>query len=274
MATSIYLSGVLSMGILGVILALGLIVAARFLSVEVDLRVEKAIEILPGANCGACGYPGCQGFAEALAAGEALPDGCPVCADTVTKALAEIMGMESSETKERLVAHVLCNGGIEYAKNRADYQGVATCMASQALGNGHKSCVYGCLGFGDCVTVCPFGAASMGEDGIPRFDPEKCTGCGKCVEACPRNLVKLVGVSKRNHIRCSTHMPAREIRGVCSVGCIGCQRCVKVCPENAISMQGRLAVIDYDKCTNCGECHKVCPTKAIEFIEEDKWVKA
>lgn len=273
MSNSIYLYGVLSMGLLGVILAAGLTIASRFLEVQSDERVEKAIGVLPGANCGGCGYPGCSGFAEALVAGKANLRDCPVCSDEALAKLAEILGAEAAGTQERLVAQLMCNGSKENAKDRSYYQGIETCFAAHNLASGPKACPFGCLGFGDCVTVCPFGAAYIGEDGLPKFDPEKCTGCGKCVEACPRSIVALVGVSKRNHIRCSVHLSPREVREVCTVGCIGCQRCIKACPENAISMQGRLAVIDYDKCTNCGECHKVCPTKAIHFLEADEWIK-
>lgn len=269
---SVYVYAIVSMGALGAIFAAGLTVASRVFAVEIDPRVEKVNEILPGANCGACGEAGCSSFAEAVVAGRVEMDACPPGGHELACQIAELLGKDGVGEKERVVAHVLCNGTLENAKDRSEYRGTQSCLASQELGGGHKACPYGCLGLGDCVRVCPFGAAEMGEDGIPRFDPEFCTGCGKCVEACPRNIVDMTGVSKRTHIRCSAQLPPKEVRNVCKVGCIGCRRCVKSCPEEAIFMDGKLARMDHEKCTHQGECVAVCPMKTIQLIQEEEWV--
>lgn len=273
MQTDIFLYAVLTMGFLGAVFAAGLTIAARVFAVDTDPRVDDIEEVLPGANCGACGEPGCQSFAEGVVAGKVPVNGCPVGGADVAAQIARIMGQTEAATREREIAHVLCRGNRENAVARSVYDGIPSCAGSQALGGGHKSCPYGCLGLGDCVDICPFGAAVMGEDGLPQFDPDKCTGCGKCVEACPRNIVTLAGISKKHHIYCSAKLSAKEVRKVCSVGCIGCQRCVKACPEEAISMDGKLAVMDYEKCKNSGECVEVCPMNTVQRMEQKELVK-
>ncbi len=274
MDVNIYLFGTVAMGALGAIFAAILVIVSRVFAVETDPRVEKVEEALPGANCGACGEAGCSSFAVAVVEGRAPLDGCPVGGAALVEKLAEIMGETSMlGDSERQVAHVLCNGTKENAVELSTYEGIPTCVAAQNVGGGHKACSFGCLGLGDCVWVCPFDAATMDEDGIPRFNPARCTGCGKCVEACPRDIVILTGVSRRNHIRCSAQLPAKEIRKVCKVGCIGCRQCVKACPEEAIVMDGKLAKIQYDKCTHQNECAPVCPMNTIQFIPENEWVK-
>lgn len=270
---NMYLNAVVSMSAIGVVFAAGLTIAAKIFAVEVDPRVEKINEILPGANCGACGEAGCASFAAAIVAGKADPNGCPPGGSKVADEIVAVMGMTGVGNKERQVAHVLCKGSKDKAFERSHYNGIGTCEASHALASGHKGCTYGCLGLGDCVFICPFNAAKLGDNGLPDFDPAKCTGCGKCVDACPRSLVVLTGISRRNHIRCSAQLTAKEIREVCEVGCIGCRRCVKSCPQEAIYMDGRLAKMSYEKCNHSGECSEVCPNKTIDLISEEDWVQ-
>lgn len=261
---SIYIFSILSMGGIGAILALGLGLASKKFHVEVDERIQQVEEVLPGANCGACGYAGCSSFAEAVINGEAEITGCPVGGEVVAEKIAEILGVEG-ETNETVKAQLLCGGGIKETKKISEYSGIKTCKAAESINGGTKSCQYSCMGFGDCMEVCPFDAIEMSENGLPIIDKEKCTGCGKCVVACPKNIIVLAPEDKLNHIRCSSHDPGKVVSKICEVGCIACKLCVKACPVDAIAMEDNLAVIDYDKCINCGICSEKCPTGTIEF---------
>ena len=249
---------------LGGALGLGLAYASKKFAVETDPRVEQLVEALPGANCGGCGRAGCQQFAEALAKGEADVTGCPVASAEQRAQLAKILGVEANDAN-RMIAQVQCHGGNQEALTRAEYNGVQTCRAAQALGGGFKGCEYGCLGLGDCVFSCPFDAIYMGENGLPVVDPVACTGCGNCVKACPRSIIDLVSDQKPVHVRCKSLAKGKDVRAVCTVGCIGCRACSRVCPADAIPVNDNLAAVDYDKCIDCGACVEKCPTKAIEF---------
>ncbi|HHW72983.1 MAG TPA: RnfABCDGE type electron transport complex subunit B [Firmicutes bacterium] len=254
------------MGSLAALFALGLAVAGRVFSVETDPKVDAVEEVLPGVNCGGCGFAGCRAFAEAVSSGKAPTNGCPVGGARVAKLVAEILGVEAAAPVRR-VAQVLCKGGLEEAKQRGDYDGPKDCRLAHATQGGDKACAYGCLGYGSCVKACAFDAMYMSDNGLPVVVEENCTACGKCVEACPRDIIILVPEEQGVHIRCRNLDPGRFIRQVCSVGCIACQRCVKTCPTGAIYMQDNLARIDYDKCTNCRKCVEVCPMKTIVWQE-------
>lgn len=256
------------MGSLGAVLALVLVIASKKLSAEVDPKVEELEIALPGANCGACGYPGCRALAEALADGKAPIDACPVGGALVAKRVGEILGVSVGDGPGRQVAQVLCKGGDAETTMRANYEdGPEDCRVLNLTQGGDKGCTYGCLGGGSCVAACPFEAMEMDENRLPVVFEDKCTGCGLCVEACPRNIIVLVGEEYGVHIRCRSLASGREVRQVCEVGCIACRRCEKECPVDAITVEDNLARIDYDKCIVCRKCVAVCPTNTIEAQE-------
>lgn len=256
----------ISMGAMGGLFALGLSVASKIFAVESDPRVDAIEEVLPGANCGACGFAGCRAFAEGVASGEAPVNGCPVGGAKVAEMVAEIVGVQSDGPK-RKVAQVLCKGGHAEAKTRGEYDGPKDCRLAHTTQGGQKICSYGCLGYGTCVAACPFDAMAMDDNGLPVVFEDKCTGCGLCVQACPRDIIVLVEEEQGVHIRCRSQLTGRFVRPACTVGCIACRRCVRICPTEAIYMENNLAHIDYDKCTNCQECVAVCPMNTIEWQE-------
>lgn len=263
------LVSVLIMSLLGLLLSIGLAVAYRKLKVEEDPRVEKISEILPQVNCGACGYSGCRAFAEAVVKGIAPANGCPVGGNEVAKEIALIIGTEAGRI-ERKVARIHCRGTIEAAKSKGIYRGINTCRAAHIVG-GNKECMYGCLGFGDCVKSCPFDAMRMGDDGLPIVLEDKCTACGECVKACPRNIIDLQPVSQNIMVFCRSLDPPAVARRICKNACIACNICVRACPE-AIVLENNLAVIrDYSKIDPEKIPHiEKCPTGAIGRIDKEK----
>jgi len=262
------LSATITLGILGMIFGLGLAIASDKFAVDVDPRVESINEILPGANCGACGKPGCSGFAQAVVEGAAPVAGCTVSQAPVAQRIAEIMGVKL-EDRERIIAVVMCHAnGV---RNKFVYHGIKDCRAADIIGGGFSGCDYGCLGLGTCVEACKFEAMYMGDDGLPAVIRERCTGCGKCAAACPRKIIGMVPESKKVHVRCKSLDKGAVARKICQDSCIACKRCEKECPYDAIHVQNNLAVIDYHKCTSCGKCVSVCPNNTIiNFIKQPK----
>jgi Na+-translocating ferredoxin:NAD+ oxidoreductase RNF subunit RnfB len=247
-----------------VLCAVLLTVSSVFFGVKEDERVAAVRDCLPGANCGACGFSGCDGYAKALAEGETektnlcVPGGDKTAAD-----LAEILGTEAEDVVE-LVAYVGCGGTCDTSGRKYDYRGTPSCVAANAAFNGDRFCTFACLGYGDCMKVCPRGAISI-EGGIAKIESSKCIGCGLCAKTCPNGVIHIVSESSRVIVKCSSHDKGAVTNKICSVGCIGCMKCQKTCPHGAIKVENNLAVIDYSKCTGCGACQQVCPKKCIHI---------
>lgn len=250
------------MAVLGLILGLGLAYASKKFAVERDPRIDQVREILPGANCGACGFPGCDGFAAKVVAGEAPINGCPVGGAAGAAKVAAIMGVEAEEG-EPMVAYVACQGGVSRAKQKYQYDGVKTCAAANLVGDGFKSCRYGCLGFGDCVRACSFGGIEITEDGVAHVNPDVCVACGQCIKECPKSIISLIPRRQQTRVTCKAVEKGKAVRETCTVGCIGCGLCVKNCKFDAIHLENNLPIIDTDKCTNCMVCVEKCPTHAL-----------
>ncbi len=254
---------VIALALLGLVFGVLLAMAARIFAVKTDPRIEAVQEVLPGANCGACGYAGCANFAEAVVKGETGINGCIPGGEETVKAIAEVLGQEAVETVPQ-VATLFCIGDRDRAEDLFIYDGVEDCAVAAQFHGGFKACVYGCLGLGNCVRSCPFDAIHMGSHGLPVVDEEACTACGLCVKACPRDLLKLLPKNDQGHlVLCSSRDRGKKVSSVCTVGCIACRACVKACPREAIEMVDNLAVIDLDKCDDCGECADVCPPGTI-----------
>ncbi|MGQ9778967.1 MAG: RnfABCDGE type electron transport complex subunit B [Bacillota bacterium] len=252
------LTSLLLLGGLGALFGLLLAFAAKKFAVEADPRIDEIEKILPGANCGACGYPGCRGAAEAIVEGRAPITVCPVGKAAVAEKIGAVMGV-AVEANVPKKAVVLCRGGREDCPDRFVYRGVPDCRAAHRLAGGPKACEYGCLGLGTCVAACPFGAIRLNEQGLPEIGPE-CTGCGLCVRACPRGIITLIPADRKVAvIACRNRRRGAEVRKICRVGCLGCGLCARNCPEKAIAIVENLAVIDPEKCTGCGLCLEKCP---------------
>ncbi len=249
-------------GITGLIIGVLLGIAAKIFSVPVDEKEIRVRELLPGNNCGGCGYAGCDALANAIANGEAPVSGCPVASSDIHAQIGEVMGV-AAEEKERNVAFVRCHGSCDKTNIKFHYHGIKDCRKMEHIpGQSEKICRYGCMGYGSCVRVCEFDAIHI-VDGIAVVDKEKCVACGKCVTECPQNLIEMVPVSADYKVKCASHDKGKDVNAGCSVGCIACKLCVKACEVDAITVEDNLAHIDYSKCTRCGKCAEVCPRKII-----------
>ena len=254
------LSAVLVLGILGAVFGAILAIASKVFAVKVDERLPLLKDALPGANCGGCGFAGCQAYAQAVLEGKAEIGLCAAGGPESSAKMAEIMGVEAS-AYERKVAMVKCRGHNHVFKG--NYDGIRDCRSAMFVtGDGPSACPNGCLGFGTCTKVCKFGAITV-ENGIARVNPDKCTGCLQCVEACPRNVIVPVTYNTDIVIACSNKTRGAYTRQFCDVGCVGCRLCEKQCEYNAIHVVNNLAVINYDKCVSCGRCAAVCPRRLI-----------
>ncbi len=253
---------IITLVVLGGLFGACLYVASKYLSVEVDPRVERISDVLPGANCGGCAFGGCAAYAKAVVAGAADAGRCSPGGESVARMVAEIMGIEFSGVA-RQVSVLKCAGDCEKCPPRATYDGVATCSGAKLVQSAAKGCTYGCIGLADCAKACPFDAIVMDDKGMPFVIESRCTSCGKCVDACPNGLFEIRPDDAYVHVRCSSHDGGAATRKACTVGCIACGRCVKACKFDAIEVVGDLAVIDYDKCKGCGACVGVCPQGTI-----------
>jgi Na+-translocating ferredoxin:NAD+ oxidoreductase RNF subunit RnfB len=251
------------LGLVGLVSAGMLAVASRVFAVKIDDRITAILGVLPGANCGGCGYAGCSGYAAAIVNKGVDPAQCAPAGPAGAKAIGAIMGVEVAD-KVKVIARVRCGGTHEKCKSRFEYRGLKTCQGAVMLNEGGaKSCPYGCEGLGDCVEACVFGAMHMGDDGIPLVDAEKCTGCGKCVAVCPKDVIELQAWSGCVAINCNSQWKGKDVKNVCEVGCISCLACVKACPWDAIAMNGNIPVINYEKCRSCGLCIDSCKPGSI-----------
>ena len=251
----------------GLIAGIMLAIVSHLFKVKEDERVSKIREALPGANCGACGYRGCDDYAVAVADGSAEPNLCIPGAETTAAELSQILGVEVKKVN-KLTAFVHCHGNCEATVRKYDYTGLKSCIAANLVYNGDKFCTFACLGYGDCTRVCPQDAIHV-ENEIAKVDPQKCIGCGMCVRECPNHIIKLVNDTVKVVVQCSNHDKGAVTRKICTNGCIGCMKCQKACPNGAVKVEGNLATIDYSLCTGCGACVEVCP---VHCIHEDNFI--
>ena len=255
---------------LGLILALLLFLLAKKFKVEEDPRIDEVEKVMPGANCGGCGFAGCRAFADSAVKAPNLDNHfCPVGGNDVMKQVAAILGYEVKE-KAPQVAVVRCNGTCDLRPRTNTYDGALSCKVKAALYAGDTGCSYGCLGCGDCVEACQFGALSMNpETGLPVVDESKCTACGACVKACPKNIIELRAKGPRGmrvFVSCVNKDKGPAAKKACGAACIGCGICLKTCTHGAIELENNIAYIDFAKCKLCRECEAMCPTGSIHGV--------
>ncbi|MGI6087236.1 MAG: RnfABCDGE type electron transport complex subunit B [Kiritimatiellia bacterium] len=255
------LNAVMVLGGLGIFCGVLLGLVSHYFGVEEDPRVAGVLELLPGANCGACGFAGCADFARAIVTQGAPVNQCAPGGNAVAGAVAAFLGVKA-ELCERKTAIVLCKGGHKEARRKFAYNGVADCAAAVLVAGGDKACAYGCLGLGSCARACPVNAIEITDNGLAVVHAELCIGCGKCVAACPRQLIQLVPESAEYHVLCSSKDRGPVVRKVCTAGCIGCTLCAKAAPES-LKMEGALAVMDYTKPLADPVVAAKCPQKTI-----------
>jgi len=263
---NILLLSIAIVGGLGLIFSVGLSIASIYLTIKTDLRYEKMLSVLASANCGACGYPGCSGYAKAILQGADF-NLCTPGGQKTLDAISELLG-KKAEAKAKEVARVNCNGTEANCEQRLIYDGLQTCRATTLMTDSTKKCLYGCEGYGDCVVSCMFDAIHMGPGRIPIVDEEKCTACGKCVKSCPKHLITIQPFETRTYIACSNPDKGKAVTSVCKAGCIACELCVKKCPKGALVMKNGIPVWDQGKCDNLGVCAAVCPTGAIQDLRK------
>jgi len=248
---------VLIVTLIGLVLGLGLALASKFMAVPTDEKEAQIRECLPGANCGACGYTGCDGYATAIANGESQPDKCAPGGENTAKALSKILGVEIAAAPK--VAFVACQ---KNSKEKYEYTGKPSCLSASLIHGGPLECQFGCIGLGDCVAACAFNAIGI-QDGKVVVCEDLCSGCGSCAAVCPKSIIKIVPKAQKTRVLCSNCHKGPNVVKVCTTSCIACGMCVKACENDAITLENNVAVINYEKCTNCGKCKDACKRKAI-----------
>ena len=259
---STIVTAIISVSAIGFICALLLAFASKVMAVKVDERIVRIRGVLPGANCGACGFSGCDGYAVALVNDGAKTNVCTPGGDAVSQEISTVLGVDFEDVIEQ-VAVVHCRGDSGARQRKMEYSGIQTCAAAKQLFGGQNACVFGCLGFGDCMEVCPNDAICI-EDGLARVDTRKCTGCALCVKACPNKVIFTEADVITTVVTCKNTEKGAIVRKKCTCGCIACMKCVKECPADAITVNDNLAQIDYEKCDGCGKCAEICITKCIQ----------
>jgi Na+-translocating ferredoxin:NAD+ oxidoreductase RNF subunit RnfB len=264
---STYLVQTLILGGVGLTFGALIAITHRYMKVWEDPRISAVTEMLPGSNCGACGFAGCRAFAEGLIEERSQPAECTQLGPDGVGDVATYLGVAAGEAAKR-VARLLCAGGANVAVQRAEYRGLATCGAAAAVAGGGKGCWWGCLGLADCEVACDYDAIVMDRNGLPRVIPEACTACGDCVEACPKDLFTIMTVDQRLIVQCKSALEGDPAEELCSVACTACGRCVQDAAPGVVSMRNGLAVVDYDQNDRAGaEAIARCPTGAIAWVE-------
>jgi Na+-translocating ferredoxin:NAD+ oxidoreductase subunit B len=262
----LFIASLVFLAIMSLVFGVGLAFTARKFYVKSDPKVEQITEALAHAHCGACGFAGCEQYAEAVVNNPDIAVNlCTAGGKQCTELIAQLTG-KSPKEREAQYARIMCQGGNDKATRRFSYEGFKDCRAAVLAGGGDKACPYGCLGYGTCARVCPFGAISMGPDSIPVVDEKKCTGCNKCAAACPKRVIEILPASAGILVACHSTDKGGITRKYCTVGCTGCLKCVKVCPVSPIKaakVENNLSRINNALCTACGQCVANCPTKAI-----------
>lgn len=250
---------------IGLLAGIILAVASVVMAVPKDEKAEALLEVLPGANCGACGFSGCSGYAAALSKGEAKVGLCSPGGEDCAKACAEVLGV-GEVVVEKKTALVHCMGSYDMTSDKMNYNGIHSCSASTFLAGGITSCRFGCMGMGDCAAACPYGAISVC-NGMASVNPEKCRGCSQCVAACPKGLISFVPLKKQAVVRCSNCDKGAQTMKVCKIGCIGCGKCMKACEYGAVQVKNFCAQVDPIKCVGCGKCVEACPRHIITLLD-------
>ena len=250
---------------IGLLIGLILSIASIIMAVPKDEKAEAILEALPGANCGACGYSGCSGYANALAKGEAEVGLCAPGGLSCTKAISEILGVNTGAIEPK-VAVVKCMGSLEHTDYKAEYSGIKSCAAALKIGGGLTACSFGCLGYGDCEAACPYDAIHV-SNGVAYVNSDNCRACTLCAKACPRGIIEIVPKTNRALVRCSNHDKGAVTRKLCEVGCIGCKKCEKSCEHGAVKVVDFCAYVTPELCTNCGACVEACPQNCISYFK-------
>lgn len=267
MSPLLVFTAVLTLGGLCLFFGVTISLALKKLYVWEDPRIDGVAALLPNANCGACGLAGCRAFAEAAVHGHVAPAGCTVMSDDMREDVAAYLGVHAGSAEKR-VARLLCAGGTDVARRKADYVGIESCAGAVAVGGGGKGCAWGCVGFGDCAVSCDFDALHMNANGLPVVDIDKCIACGDCVDACPLDLFTIMPLGHQLIVQCRNLLEGEAATEVCTVACNACRRCVQDAAPGLIHMRHGLATIDYDKIA-LAEISAIgrCPTGAIVWLE-------